>query len=128
MRLKKCGQTKMWANIAHYLAAVLILAGSFFSLVGAIGLVRLPDVYARSHAASKAGTIGSGLAMLAIAVAAPEAYVATRAVAGLLFFLLTAPVSAHLLMRAAYKAGYPLAAGAVSDAMSKPDDKRKTDS
>jgi multicomponent Na+:H+ antiporter subunit G len=110
----------MWADISHYLAATLIVLGSLFALVGAIGLVRLPDVYARSHAASKAGTIGSGLAMLAIAVSAPEIYVATRAIAGLLFFLLTAPVAAHLLMRAAYKAGYPMWDGAVVDAMKKP--------
>ncbi len=109
----------MWADFSHYLMAALILAGSLFALVGAIGLVRLPDVYTRSHAASKAGTIGSGLAMLAIAVGAPEASVATRAMAGVLFFLLTAPVSAHLLMRAAYKAGYPLSDSAVVDAMPK---------
>jgi multicomponent Na+:H+ antiporter subunit G len=107
----------MWVDVSHYLAAALIVLGSLFALVGAIGLVRLPDVYARSHAASKAGTIGSGLAMLAIAVAAPEIYVATRAIAGLLFFLLTAPVAAHLLMRAAYIAGYPMWGGAVVDAM-----------
>jgi multicomponent Na+:H+ antiporter subunit G len=109
----------MWADLSHYLAAVLVLLGSLFALVGAIGLVRLPDVYARSHAASKAGTIGSGLAMLAIAVSAPEIYVATRAIAGLLFFLLTAPVAAHLLMRAAYIAGYPMWSGAIADAMPK---------
>ena len=109
----------MWSDISHYLAAFLILLGSLFALVGAIGIVRLPDVYARSHAASKAGTIGSGLAMLAIAVSAPEIYVATRAIAGLLFFLLTAPVAAHLLMNAAYRAGYPMWRGAVIDEMSK---------
>ena len=113
----------MWIDISHYLAAGLIVLGSLFALVGAIGLVRLPDVYARSHAASKAGTIGSGLAMLAIAVSAPEAYVATRAIAGLLFFLLTAPVAAHLLMRAAYKAGYPMWDGAVIDELSEASDK-----
>ncbi len=107
----------MWVEISHYLAAALIVLGSLFALIGAIGLVRLPDVYARSHAASKAGTIGSGLAMLAIAVSASEIYVATRAIAGLLFFVLTAPVAAHLLMRAAYKAGYAMWDGAVIDAM-----------
>jgi multicomponent Na+:H+ antiporter subunit G len=115
----------MWADLAHYLAASLIVLGSLFALVGAIGIVRLPDVYSRSHAASKAGTIGSGLAMLAIAVSAPEIYVATRAIAGLLFFLLTAPVAAHLLMRAAYKAGYPMWSGAVVDAMHSDDNNLK---
>ena len=103
----------------------MILVGSFFALVGAIGLVRLPDVYTRSHASSKAGTIGSGFALLAVAIAAPETYVATRAIAGLMFILLTAPVSAHLLMRAAYKAGYALFDGAVVDAMPKTDENSK---
>ena len=118
----------MWVDISHYLAAFLIVLGSLFALVGAVGLLRLPDIYARSHAASKAGTIGSGLAMLAIAVSAPEIYVATRAIAGLLFFLLTAPVAAHLLVRAAYKAGYLMWDASVIDAMAKNDLKGKIDS
>ncbi|MGL4405760.1 MAG: monovalent cation/H(+) antiporter subunit G [Notoacmeibacter sp.] len=113
----------MLADFANYFAAMLILTGSFFALVGAVGLVRLPDVYARSHAASKAGTIGSGLALLAVAVSAPETYLATRAFAGLLFFLLTAPVSAHLLMRASYNANYPMWQGAVVDDLSKANEK-----
>jgi multicomponent Na+:H+ antiporter subunit G len=116
----------MWVDFSHYLAALLVLLGSFFALVGAIGLVRLPDVYTRSHAASKAGTVGSGLAMLAIAVSSPEIYVATRAIAGLLFFLLTAPVAAHLLMRAAYKSNYPMWSGAVIDDMSKTENSTNT--
>jgi multicomponent Na+:H+ antiporter subunit G len=107
----------MWAELCNYLTAILILLGSFFALVGAIGIIRLPDVYARSHAASKAGTIGSGFALLAVAVSASEVYVATHAIAGLLFFLLTAPVAAHLLMRAAYKAGFPMWRDAVIDEM-----------
>jgi multicomponent Na+:H+ antiporter subunit G len=107
----------VWIDVSHYLAALLIILGSAFALIGAIGINRLPDVYARSHAASKAGTIGSGLAMLAIAVAAPEIYVATRAIAGLLFFLLTAPVAAHLLMRAAHKSGYQMWDGVIVDAI-----------
>lgn len=107
----------MWYDLSNYISAVLVVLGSLFALVGAMGILRLPDVYSRSHAASKAGAIGSGLAMLAIAVSAPEPYVATRAIAGLLFFLFTTPVSAHLLMRAAYKAGYPMWSGAVADEM-----------
>jgi multicomponent Na+:H+ antiporter subunit G len=107
----------MWVEIAHYLAAGLIILGSLFALIGAVGINRLPDVYARSHAASKAGTIGSGLAMLAVAISAPEIFVATRAVAGLLFFVITAPVAAHLLMRAAYIAGYPMWSQSVVDEM-----------
>ena len=101
--------------IVNLLAAALILVGSFFALVGALGIVRLPDLYSRSHAASKAGTLGSGLMLLAVAVVSEDGGVAARALAGIVFFILTAPVSAHLLMRAAYLAGYPLWEGSVVD-------------
>jgi multicomponent Na+:H+ antiporter subunit G len=109
----------MWSEFLHYIAAAILLLGAFFSLIGAIGLLRLPDVYARSHAASKAGTVGSGLALIAIAIEVLEPFVATRAIAAVLFFVLTAPVSAHLLMRAAYLAGYPMWRGSVIDEMPK---------
>jgi multicomponent Na+:H+ antiporter subunit G len=88
-----------------------------FALVAAIGVLRLGDVYMRMHAASKAGTLGSGLALLAIALYSQELDVFTRAVAGVVFFLLTAPVSAHLLARAAYLAGYRPSPATVIDAM-----------
>jgi multicomponent Na+:H+ antiporter subunit G len=106
-------------DLANYAAAVLMIAGGFFALVAAIGLVRFPDLYTRSHAASKAGTVGSGLAMVAIAVSADDVSTSLRALAGVAFFLITAPVAAHLLMRAAYKAGYPLWSGSVVDEMPK---------
>lgn len=91
---------------ASYLVGVMIVVGAFFALVAAIGLVRLDDVYMRMHAASKAGTLGSGVLLLALAIDSSEFEIVTRAIAGVIFFLLTAPVSAHLLARAAYTVGY----------------------
>jgi multicomponent Na+:H+ antiporter subunit G len=111
----------MWTDLANFVAAGLLIAGSLFALAGAVGILRLPDVYARSHAASKAGTVGSAFALAAIAVETTEAYVATRAVAGIVFLLLTAPVSAHLLMRAAYRSGHPLDQSAIANQMPKND-------
>lgn len=96
----------MIAEIAAFIAGTLILIGSVFSLLAAIGILRLPDLYTRMHAASKAGTMGSGLMFVAIAVFAFDGPVILRALVGFVFLLLTAPVSAHLLARAAYKAGY----------------------
>lgn len=93
-------------DILSYVAGLLLVVGAIFSLAAAIGILRLPDLYTRMHAASKTGTLGSGLAFLAIAVIAMDGSVALRALAGFLFFLLTAPVSAHLLAKAAYAAGY----------------------
>lgn len=85
---------------------VVLVVGSIFSLIATIGLLRLKDVYMRMHAGSKAGTLGSGLMLIALAVHAGEVDVLTRALAGVVFFLLTAPVAAHLLAKAAYQAGY----------------------
>ncbi len=88
------------------IVGILIVIGSFFALVASIGLLRLEDIYMRMHAASKAGTLGSGVMLLALALYAQDLAVGTRAVAGVVFFLLTTPVSAHLLARAAYMVGY----------------------
>ena len=52
----------------NYLAAGLIVIGSLFALTASIGLLRLPDLYTRMHAASKAGTLGSCVMLLALAV------------------------------------------------------------
>lgn len=93
--------------LAIVTAAVIVL-GSFFSLVAAIGINRLPDLYTRMHAASKAGTIGSGLLLLAVGLHAADFSTLARALVGFLFFILTAPVSAHLLAKAAHQVGYPL--------------------
>lgn len=84
------------------IGGILILIGAVFSLVAGIGLYRLPDIFVRMHAATKAGTLGAGLVFLAIAVDSQDPGVITRAIAGLGFLLLTAPVAAHLLGRAAY--------------------------
>lgn len=100
------------------LTALLVLAGATFALVAAIGLNRLPDVYTRMHAASKAGTVGSGLLLLAVGIHAGDLAVFARALAGFFFFVLTAPVSAHLLAMAARKAGYRLSSQSVCDEMS----------
>jgi len=103
--------------VATFLAGALIIVGSVFTLAAAIGLLRLPDVYSRMHAASKAGTVGSSLMMIALALVADDLATATRAIAGVVFFVLTAPVAAHLLARAAYAVGYRLWEGSVIDEM-----------
>src|SRR5690606_28842109 len=84
----------------------LVIIGGLFSLAAAVGVARFPDFYARMHPASKAGTLGSCVALIAVALVTEDAGVITRALAGVVFFLLTAPISAHLLARAAYLSGY----------------------
>jgi multicomponent Na+:H+ antiporter subunit G len=91
--------------LAQVLAGLMLVAGSLFALVAAVGLLRFPDLYTRMHAASKAGPLAAGLMLLALALEARDLGVGSRAVAGVVFFLLTAPISAHLLARAAYLVG-----------------------
>lgn len=93
------------ADLAVIVSGVVLVIGGVFALVACVGLVRLPDIYTRAHAASKAGTLGSGLMLLALAIESEQIDVASRAIAGVVFLLLTAPVSAHLLARAAYIVG-----------------------
>jgi multicomponent Na+:H+ antiporter subunit G len=90
------------------LTAALVLAGAALSLVAAIGLIRMPDLPMRMHAATKAGTLGAGLLLGAVAVAYSDAGVTIRALATIGFLFLTAPVSAHVIGRAAYRNGLQL--------------------
>ena len=102
-------------GLAAIIAGILILVGGLFSLLAVVGLWRLPDIYTRMHAASKAGTLGSGLMLIAIAVYSGDGSTVSRALAGVVFFLLTAPISAHLLAKAAYAVGYKLSPISVAD-------------
>ena len=97
------------------LAAILILIGSIFALTASIGLIRLPDLYTRMHAASKAGTLGSCVMLIALAVYTDDLASTTRALGGVAFFLLTAPVSTHLLAKAAHASGLKLWSGSAAD-------------
>lgn len=95
----------MMLSLLHLAAGLLLLAGSFFTLAAAIGLIRLPDLFTRMHAASKAGAVGAGLLLLAAGLYSASLPVAARALAGFLFLVLTSPVSAHLLARSSIIAG-----------------------
>jgi multicomponent Na+:H+ antiporter subunit G len=88
-----------------YISAVLLLCGSLLSAIAALGILRFPDVYTRLHAASKAGPLGAGLILLGVAFASGDWAIAVRCMLGLVFLLVTSPVSAHLLARAALRTG-----------------------
>jgi len=94
-------------DLLGYLAGFALLAGAGFAVVGAVGVLRFPDVLTRMHAASKAGALGSGFCLAAVALHGGAFDVTTRAIAAILFFLVTAPISAHLVARATLKARYP---------------------
>jgi multicomponent Na+:H+ antiporter subunit G len=96
----------MLVGLEYYVGGIVLVLGATFTLLAAVGVVRLPDLYTRMHAASKAGAVGGGLILVAVAVLSQDASVSMRAVIGVLFLLLTTPVSAHLLARASYLSGY----------------------
>jgi multicomponent Na+:H+ antiporter subunit G len=88
---------------------VLLLAvGAIFMLLAGIGILRLPDVYARLSATSKAATLGLTCLLLATALHFRTANVPARALAMIVFVFLTAPVAAHMIGRAAWLTGVPL--------------------
>jgi multicomponent Na+:H+ antiporter subunit G len=84
------------------ITALLLIIGGIFAFVASVGIVRLPDTLIRMHAATKAGALGSGLIFLGLAFFSQAPGTTLRALAVVFFLLLTAPVAAHLIGRAAY--------------------------
>ena len=89
----------------EYLVGFLLLCGGALACAAALGIARLPDIFIRMHASTKAGTLGAGLIMVAVALYSPDTGIALRALLTSLFLLLTAPVSAHIVGRVAYRTG-----------------------
>jgi multicomponent Na+:H+ antiporter subunit G len=105
----------MIGSFLEVLTALLLLGGGLLSLISAIGVYRLPDVLIRMHASSKAGTVGAGMILLAVAVLYGNGEIVARAVAAIFFLLLTVPVASHMIGRAAYMSGVKLWSGTVID-------------
>ena len=93
------------------ISIVLMLFGAILMLISAIGVVRMPDLYLRMSSSTKASTIGVASVLLATAVYFNELGTASRAIAVIFFLVLTAPVAAHMMGRAAYFNGVPLWSG-----------------
>lgn len=88
--------------ISHILPAILILFGSVFILLAALGLISMPDLLMRMHAATKAGTLGAGFILIAVAVHFHSAQITIEALLTIAFIFITAPIASHLIARAAY--------------------------
>jgi multicomponent Na+:H+ antiporter subunit G len=81
---------------------VLAISSCFFFLVGTTGLIRLPDVFSRMHATTKSDTLGAGLALLALIVYKGFDPVSLKLLVVLVFIMITNPVAAHIISKAAY--------------------------
>lgn len=108
-------------EIIRIIIGVLICAGAFLSLVAAFGIVRLPDVYTRNHAASKAATLGVLFILLGtfLYFYTEEGHFNSRLILGIVFIFLTSPVAGHLISRAAYHSGVKLWENSVQDDLKK---------
>ena len=107
------------------IVALLLVLGALFMLLAGVGLVRLPDLYLRMSATSKAATLGASLVLLGAAVHFGTAAVAGRAVVIVAFLFLTAPVAAHAIGRAGYRRKSPLWKGTIADELADADGGRK---
>ncbi|MEA3444933.1 MAG: monovalent cation/H(+) antiporter subunit G [Bacteroidota bacterium] len=88
------------------IGAIITLIGAIFLLLGSLGLLRMPDVYNRIQAGTKASTLGTILSLLGIGIIVPAWY--GKVIILIVFVLLTNPVSSHVLARAAHFIGIPL--------------------
>ena len=94
--------------IREILVSLFLIIGGLLSLVAAIGLIRLPDLFMRMHAATKTGTVGVSVIVIAMMIHFGNLTVTSRGILVIAFFLLTAPVAAHMIGRAAYRSGVSL--------------------
>jgi multicomponent Na+:H+ antiporter subunit G len=92
-------------SVIETLGGLILIAGTFFCLVGAIGLVRMPDFYTRMHAASVLETLGAGLVLLGLMLLAGFTLVTAKLLMiGLLIFF-ASPTASHALARTAMAHG-----------------------
>lgn len=106
-------------EIGEFIGALLILTGGIASVISVFGLIRLPDVYTRSHAATKSSTLAVLLTLSGTFLYFwfSEQFISVRVLLGIVFVFLTAPVAGHLIIRAAYRSNVKLADISVEDAL-----------
>lgn len=103
----------------EWVAVIIILFASIISLISALGLIRMPDIYTRSHSATKSSTLAVMLALSGAFIYfwASEGVISVRLLLGIVFVFLTAPVAGHLICRAAYRSGVKLSEQSGEDAL-----------
>ena len=86
-------------------SGIFLAAGIFFLLTGALGIIRLPDVFTRLHAAGMTDTMGAGLILVGLAITTGFSFTTFRLVLILLFLWFTSPIATHALAKAALHGG-----------------------
>ena len=98
------------------IGTILIGIGVAFTLLGAIGLIRLPDMYNRLQAATKCVTLGTAILLIGAGIYSGIPSLLVKAILCAVFILLTSPVAAHAIARGGYISGVDLWEGSVTDA------------
>jgi multicomponent Na+:H+ antiporter subunit G len=111
LQIDRCFEADV-QTIGEVIAIAAVIGGTAFSVIGVLGMVRLPDVYTRLHATGKVGVFGVVLLLLAAVLITPIGWGKGLVLIALL--LIGGPVTAHALASAAYRVGVPLK-GAVRD-------------
>jgi len=88
--------------ILDYLISLLLIIGTFFMILGSIGVLRMPDIYTRLHALTKSSTMGLTSLLVACALTLSEMEITIKVIFAIFFHFLTNPVGAHMIIRAAY--------------------------
>lgn len=112
-------------TVLEIIGLVFLWIGVGFSVVGIVGLIRLPDMYTRLHASGKVSTVGLCSLLLGAAVLLPEA--GLKLIALTLFAVLTLPVSTHAIAAAAYRSGVPMRRSVRDDLARKTDENPKVE-
>ena len=114
-------------TVVEIASTLSLLIGVTFVFVGAIGILRMQDVFIRMSASTKTTILGTGFTLLGVIIFFGDLGVTGRALATFMFILATAPVSAHMIGRAAYSDKVPLWEGTVIDELAgKYDDENQT--
>jgi multicomponent Na+:H+ antiporter subunit G len=98
-----------------WLTGVLAFLGATLVLLAAVGIVRMPDLFTRMQAATKASTLGLGCLLAAASISLADSSSFVRAISIAAFVMLTSPVSNHVIARAAYVTNVPLWTGTIGD-------------
>ena len=101
--------------MSGWLSAGFLLLGATLAVLASIGVLRMPDVFTRMQASTKASTLGLGCLLAGLAIRNPEVAFVVRALSIAAFMLLTTAVGAHVIARAAARGGAPLWKGTLVD-------------